>query len=73
VASHRHGTVASWIVERVSAEDSANRAATAAQIDELRDEVRHLSRQLSRRPGDRQPDDEHLSYDEDGRAAWAQR
>lgn len=35
-------TLASWIVERVAEEDTRSRAATAAQIDELRDEVRKL-------------------------------
>ncbi len=39
-------TVASWIVERVSEEDSANRAATAAQMEELRDQIHSLSVQL---------------------------
>ncbi|MCH9666584.1 MAG: potassium channel family protein [Actinomycetia bacterium] len=39
-------TVASWIVERVSEEDSANRAATAAQMEELRDQIHQLSVQL---------------------------
>ncbi len=39
-------TVASWIVERVSEEDSANRAATAAQMEELRDQIHNLSVQL---------------------------
>ncbi|MGZ8803006.1 MAG: potassium channel family protein [Mycobacterium sp.] len=45
-------TVASWIVERVSEEDSANRAATASQIEDLRDEIRQLSAQLQTREGD---------------------
>ncbi len=39
-------TVASWIVERVSEEDSANRAATASQMEELRDQIHNLSEQL---------------------------
>ncbi|MBX7432615.1 potassium channel family protein [Mycobacterium sp. Y57] len=47
-------TVASWIVERVSEEDSANRAATAAQIEDLRDEIRQLTTDLSVRDSDRQ-------------------
>ena len=36
-------TLASWIVERVGEEDTANEAATAAHIEELRDEIRRLS------------------------------
>lgn len=36
-------TVASWIVQRVSEGGSADRAATAAQIDELRSEISRLS------------------------------
>jgi voltage-gated potassium channel len=40
-------TLASWIVERVAEEDTANLAATRAQIEELRDEIRRLNR-----PGD---------------------
>ena len=36
-------TLASWIVQRVSEEDTAAEAVTAAQIDELRDEVRRLA------------------------------
>ena len=36
-------TLASWIVQRVSEEDRAAEAATAAHIDELGDEVRRLS------------------------------
>ncbi|MGD9618986.1 MAG: potassium channel family protein [Mycolicibacterium sp.] len=47
-------TVASWIVERVSEEDSANRAATASQIEDLRDEIRQLSVQLDLRDGVRE-------------------
>lgn len=39
-------TLASWIVQRVSEEDDANRAATAAQIEELRTEIRRLGGQL---------------------------
>ncbi|NVN50710.1 potassium channel family protein [Mycolicibacterium hippocampi] len=42
-------TVASWIVERVAQEDSANRAATAAQIDDLREEIRQLSARVHTR------------------------
>ena len=37
-------TLASWIVQRVAEEDTANQAATAAQINELRDEIRRLTR-----------------------------
>lgn len=35
-------TLASWIVERVAEEDTANQAATAAQIEELRQEIRRM-------------------------------
>lgn len=48
-------TVASWIVERVSEGDSANRAATAAQMEELRDQIHHLSAAL--RVRDETPED----------------
>ena len=37
-------TLASWIVQRVAEEDTANQAATTAQINELRDEIRRLTR-----------------------------
>jgi voltage-gated potassium channel len=37
-------TLASWIVQRVAEEDTANQAATAAQINELRDEIHRLTR-----------------------------
>lgn len=43
-------TLASWIVERVAAEDTKNQAATARQIEELRDEVRKLTESLERAP-----------------------
>jgi len=36
-------TLASWIVQRVSEEENAAEAATAAHIDELRDEIRRLA------------------------------
>ena len=39
------GSIASWIVQRVSEAESVNRAATAAQIEELREEIRALARQ----------------------------
>jgi voltage-gated potassium channel len=39
-------SIASWIVQRVSETETANQAATAAQIEELRDEVRALTQQL---------------------------
>ncbi|QUR68069.1 potassium channel family protein [Mycobacterium spongiae] len=39
-------SLASWIVQRVAETDSENRAATAAQIDELRTEVRTLTERL---------------------------
>jgi voltage-gated potassium channel len=35
-------TLASWIVQRVAEEDTANEAATRAQIEELREEIRRL-------------------------------
>jgi voltage-gated potassium channel len=35
-------TLASWIVERVAEEDTAQKTATAAQIEELRSEIRDL-------------------------------
>lgn len=41
-------SVASWIVQRVAETDSENRAATAAQIEELRTEIRTLTEQLRR-------------------------
>lgn len=45
-------TLASWIVERVGAQETANEAAheavTAAHIDELRAEIRHLAEGLGR-------------------------
>ena len=36
-------TLASWIVQRVSEDDDANQAATAAHIEELRQEIRRLT------------------------------
>ena len=45
-------TLASWIVERVAEEDTANEAATRAQIEELREEIRRLSNLVTR---DREP------------------
>lgn len=41
-------TLASWIVEKVSATNEADRAATKAHIDELLDEVRQLRELLTR-------------------------
>jgi voltage-gated potassium channel len=35
-------TLASWIVEKVAEEDTANQAATAAHIEELREEIRKM-------------------------------
>jgi voltage-gated potassium channel len=35
-------TLASWLIERVSAENATNRAATAAQVDPLMSEIRAL-------------------------------
>ena len=45
-------TLASWIVQRVADEDTANEAATRAQIEELREEIRRLSNLVTR---DREP------------------
>ncbi|QLL05622.1 potassium channel family protein [Mycobacterium vicinigordonae] len=42
-------SLASWIVQRVEETDTANQAATAAQIDELREEIRALTDQLQPR------------------------
>jgi voltage-gated potassium channel len=39
-------SLASWIVQRVSETETANRAATTAQIDELRSEIRSLAEEL---------------------------
>jgi voltage-gated potassium channel len=39
-------SIASWIVQRVSEAETANQAASAAQIEELRDEIRGLAQQL---------------------------
>jgi voltage-gated potassium channel len=36
-------TLASWIVEKVSEEDTANQLATASHIEELREEIRKLA------------------------------
>jgi voltage-gated potassium channel len=43
-------TLASWIVQRVSEEDTANQAATRAQIEELREEIRRLSKSVTYDP-----------------------
>ena len=45
-------TLASWIVQRVAAEDTANRAATSAQIEELREEIQRLAKLVT---DDREP------------------
>ena len=46
-------TLASWIVQRVAEEETDNRTATAAQIEELHSEVRLLAAEVRRlRPGD---------------------
>ena len=45
-------TLASWIVERVAEEDTANEAATRAQIEGLREEIRRLSNLVTH---DREP------------------
>ncbi len=39
-------TLASWIVERVSEDDTAQQAATTAHINELREEIRRLEKSL---------------------------
>ena len=39
-------SLASWIVQRVSETETATRAATAAQIDEVRNEIRALVQEL---------------------------
>jgi voltage-gated potassium channel len=44
-------SLASWIVERVSQEEAAGKAATAAHIEELRGEIRNLAQELRRRSG----------------------
>ena len=41
-------TLASWLVQRVAEEDTANQAATAAHIEQLRSEIRQLSEELRR-------------------------
>jgi len=41
-------SLASWIVQRVAETDTANQAATASHIDELRNEIRTLSEQVRR-------------------------
>ena len=43
-------TLASWIVQGVADEDTANEAATMAQIEELRVELRRLSNLVTRDP-----------------------
>jgi voltage-gated potassium channel len=40
-------TLASWIVEKVAAEDTANQAVTAAHVEELREEIRKLGRSIT--------------------------
>jgi voltage-gated potassium channel len=45
-------TLASWIMQRVAEDDTANEAATRAQIEELREEIRRLSNLLT---DDREP------------------
>lgn len=39
-------SLASWMVQRVAETDTANRAATAAHIDDLRKEIQALSEPL---------------------------
>jgi voltage-gated potassium channel len=45
-------TLASWIVQRVAAEDTANQTATWAQIEELRKEIDRLTKLVA---DDREP------------------
>jgi voltage-gated potassium channel len=49
-------TLASWIVLRVAAEDTAEQVATRAQIEELREEIPRLSNLLT--------DDQRSAYGE---------
>jgi voltage-gated potassium channel len=42
-------TLASWIVQRVAEEDTANQAATRAEIDQLRGQVEALTELISQR------------------------
>ena len=46
-------TLASWIVQRVAEEETDNRTATAAQIEELHSEVRLLAAEVRRLRADR--------------------
>lgn len=48
-------SLASWIVQRVAETDTANQAATASHIDELRNEIRTLSEQVRRVRSPEQP------------------
>jgi voltage-gated potassium channel len=41
-------SLASWIVQRVAETDTANQAATAAHIEDLRNEIRTLAEELRR-------------------------
>ena len=45
-------TLASWIVQRAAEEDTANQAATTAQINELRQEIRRLAESVNADGGD---------------------
>lgn len=49
-------TLASWIVQRVSEEDTAHQAATTAQIEALRDEIRRLADSVDAEGRDRTGD-----------------
>jgi len=44
-------TLASWLVDRVSAEDASKQAVTVKQLDALRDEIRMLREALADRTG----------------------
>jgi voltage-gated potassium channel len=46
-------TLASWIVQRVAEEDTANQAATTAQINVLRQEIQRLAESVNAEGGDR--------------------
>ncbi len=48
-------TLASWIVQRVAEEETDNRTATAAQIEELHSEVRLLAAEVRRLRADDEP------------------
>ncbi|BBX08155.1 potassium channel family protein [Mycolicibacterium aichiense] len=59
-------TVASWIVQRVSEDNTASNSATADQIEALRDEVRQLSEALAVTGDRRTPSHGTRSYRSEG-------